>query len=265
MKKVSEIKMMPNWVLVKVKEDYETYQIGGKDTKIYNPLSVGTAGQRMNITGTVLGVPNELRYSGNDLKAWNKIISEGESTLRAEEIKRGSNGFDVPMELSAGDEVLYLYKNQIDSYQNGMVMRDVDCGGSVMIMKYDTIRAIIKGEDELYPLQGRIFIEPLELKSESSLEIITNDKHMGMKINRKPGFGRVVEAGAFCNGYLDFPDSPADDRYPLKKGDIVYYDGRMANHLQFDLHQTFKTKRLMLSRKDVLGVIEDKSMFEFVN
>lgn len=259
--KIESIKIPAQYVLVKFNEDHETYQIDGRDTGIRNGLSIDTGGQRMSVTGTVIKIPKQLVYEGPNIKARK---AQG---LEFHGIREHSMEFDVPMELKEGDEVMYFYKNQLDAYKKGMVIHTDQ--GPMMMMRYDTIRCIVKSEseDQVYPLNGRIFFVPVKMKSEeqtSSGLTLLQQKHMGLDIKRELSIGRVTEVGCLCSGYRDFHDAGADDPYPIKPGQYIFYDARMSNNLQFETHQTLKTKRAMIHRMSIYGIVVDPTKFEFV-
>ena len=272
--KTANVKPLANWVLVKFEKDHETYQMDGKDTGILNALSVGTAGQRMNVFGEVIAVPSELRYLGKHMERAHKIYSDytrsdgfNELEMQRTKLRDESVNYDVPMELKPGDKIVYFYKNQLDAFRYGAVLYDTDLGSdNVMFMRYDNIRATVIGEDELYPLNGAIFVEPLTLRTDELTDagiILMEKKHMDMKVKPKVAYGRVKEVGCHCKGYLEFPGI-SDVKMELQPGDIICYDGRMARQLQFDLHQTLKTKRHIVMRKDIYRIVDDPSKFDFV-
>jgi hypothetical protein len=259
-------------VLVLPDEDYETFQIEGRETKIFTSLAAGTAGERACVSGTVLAVPETINYNGQ------KILDLKKKGLRPDlyekemdRLKKESVAFDVDVEIKKGDKVLFFYKNQIDCYRDGRsVPVTVEENGVfttkfALLMKYDTLNAVELSPDILKPLNGFIFVQRLDLKSEvsskSGLELV-NFKMMG-GLPKKRGFaiGRVIETGSECRGYIDFLDiKPCG--YPIKSGDYVYLDERYTNNLQHANHQTHKTPRIIVKRKDIHGVVLDPSKLE---
>lgn len=257
-----------NLVLVLPDEDYETFQIAGRETGIFTSLAAGTAGERACVSGTVLAVPETLIYNGKrilDLKR--KHLSPAAEQAEIDRLKKDSLVFDSPMELAVGDKVLFFYKNQIDCYRDGRSV-PVDVFGTTkfaLLMCYDTLNCVELAPDKLKPLNGLIFVEKVELKSNvksaSGLELV-NFKMMGGLPKKRPfGIGRVVEAGSMCYGYLDFPEIKPDD-YPIKPGDYVFVDERYTHNLQHANHQTHKTPRIIVKRKDIHGVVLDPSKLE---
>ena len=257
-----------NLVLVLPDEDYETFQISGRETGIYTSLAAGTVGERACVTGTVLAVPETVIYNGKRiLELKEKHLAPELEQVGIDKLKKGSLVFDVPIEVNNGDKVLFFYKNQIDCYRDGRSV-PIDVNGVTrfaLLMSYDTLNAVELSPDNLKPLNGFIFVEKVELKSnvlsESGLELV-NFKMMGGLPKKRPfGIGRVVEAGSMCYGYLDFPEIKPDD-YPVKAGDYVFIDERYTHNLQHANHQTHKTPRIIVKRKDIHGVVLDPSKLE---
>lgn len=261
-------RLLKNYVLVLPDDDYETFQLNGHETGIYTSLATDQVGQRVAVSGTVISVAEELTYLGKELlKHQLSGISSEDLTLVTDIIRNDSVLYDVPIETKAGDKVMFFYKNQIDCYREGRtVMMDVN--GSTkfaFLMKYDGLNAVILGEDKLKPLNGYLFVEKVELKSqkftESGLELVEAD-FMGMKKKKGFAIGRIVEVGSECRGYLEFP-SVRPDGYNYSPGDYVYYDERFTHNLQHENHQTHKTARVILKRKDVHGIVIHPSKLEF--
>lgn len=266
--KIKDIVIPANYVLVKAQEDYENYQIDGRDTGIKSAITLGTAGQRASIFGEVLKVPEKVYFLGEELAALKHTIGEDtEHVMREQyELTRShSLLYDVPMEVSEGDKIMFFYRNQIDAYQSGAVI-DTEVGVAIL-MKYDLLYAIVKGEDELYPLNGYLFLEKQTLKEELQTKAgihLLEKEHMGMKFKKKVTIGKIKEVGCTVAGYAEFINAPADDCRKLEPGEYLYYDGRMSRNLQFNLHQTFATPRVVVHRKDVYGLIPNPQRFEFV-
>lgn len=274
--KVETLKLLPNYVLILPDEDYETYQLSGRETGIRSALSTGTAGQRISLYGTVIKVPEKLRYSGAELRSVRSNYNPDHVQSIIDNIKKGSVNYDVDMELKLGDRVMYVYKNQIDAYKDARVLYTDK--GTCMLMKYDTIKCKHIGDDEVYPLNGSVFIKPLTLAEEEKTKggIIKIEKtHMGMKVKAKLAIGVVSESGCICNGYLEFASAGADgsrekleqarDMPELNPGTYVYYDARMCTNLEFENHQTLPTARKVIWRKDIYGIITDPTKFDFLN
>ena len=266
---IKKMKLMPNLILVKPEKDHDTYQLNGRETGIINSLAVGTAGQRMNVYGTVLSVCEGLRFTGKLIDRARKNLSGGEVQTAVDLLKRQSVLYDVPMELKEGDKIMYFYKNQIDAFKEAKVLYDTDAEVPVMLMKYDNIRAIVRGDDELYPLNANVFIRPIQLKTDKKtiggIQLLEK-KHMGMDVKKAISYGIIVEVGCRCDGYLEFPQYGGDPLLELRTGDIVMYDGRMSRNLEFELHQTMATPRKIIHRKDIYHKVDlDTSKFDFVD
>jgi hypothetical protein len=259
-----ELIIEQNYVVVKPLQDYETYQIGGRETNIYNSLHNESAGERVAVIGEVISVPNRLIFNGKLIERAKMQLGNTEFLgKRINQLKESSVRFDVPIEIAVGDKVLFSYKNQIDCYREGRVIRNLDSLESIII-KYDTLYAVEKNEDLLDPLNGLIFVEPLkELKdivTESGVYVLEEKiQETRKKINYS--FGRIIEIGSPCKGYLDFPGF-VDPSMELKSGDYIYFDERLAKNLQHEMHQTHATKRMMITRRAVHAKVIDPSKLE---
>lgn len=267
MLKISQIEIPANYVLVKADEDYETYQIEGRDTGIRNALSVGTAGQRMSIYGTILKNPDQLVYNGNELRAArSRSTGKEEDQDLIDRLRNHSVMYDVPIETKVGDRILFFYKSQLDCYKDNRVLFTDE--GTVMLMKYDSLYAVVHENENLYPLNGYVFLELKELQKEKVTEgglHLLEKTHQGVKAKKGVSIGRVVEAGCFVKGYLEFLDRSADSFQRYSPDQHVYFNGLYSRNLQFALHQTLKVPRLVVHRKDIYGIIPDISGFEFAN
>lgn len=263
--KISELDIPTNYVAVKADEDYDNYQVDGRDTGIKSGLAFGTAGQRVSIFGTVVKAPNKLVFLGDEIRETRNIYGDSEQgTDEADLLKHQSVLYDVPVEVKAGDRVMYFYKNHMDAYRNNMVIHTDE--GPVMIMRYDTLTAVLLSEDELYPLNGYLFIELKEKATDKQTTAgihLLEKTHMGVKFKNKMSIGKVIEVGSLVNGYIEFLNEAPDDATEFKNGDFIYFDARMTRNLQFNLHQTLKTPRIVLHRKDIYGIIPQPEKFEF--
>jgi hypothetical protein len=256
-------------VLVLPDKDYETYQIEGRETGIFTSFAAGTIGERVSVSGTVLSVPETFVYNGDKIiQLKKKNLPEAEESAMVDKLKKESLLYDVPMEIKVKDKVLFFYKNQMDCYRDGRsVMMDVDGETRfALLMRYDTLNAVVVADDILKPLNGFCFVERVEMWSDkfspSGLEIV-HESMMGLKKKKGFGLGRVIEIGCDCKGYLDFPTIKSDVQN-LTPGDYVYYDERFTNNLQHQNHQTHKTARIIVKKKDIHGVVIDSSKLKLV-
>lgn len=261
--KAKDLTIPFNYVLIKPDSDHEYYQMNGRDTGIRIGSSVDAAGQVVAVTGTVYSTPKRLRFLLDDLYRAQRHFKGDEYDAKVTKIKEDSVRYDVPVETEVGDKVVFFYKNQFDVYQKGRVFHTDE--GILYLMRYDDLFCTYKGSDDFYPLNGYIFIEPVELKNNilegSDFEVSNSGlisptfTHQGFGKKKKVSLGKVTHVGCICKGYIDFPDQ-SDDRNPLNIGDYIVYSTNFAQKIQYELHQTLSEKqRLRLHRKDILGVI----------
>lgn len=265
--KVSDIKIPLNYVLIKPDSDYESYQLNGRETGILSGTSIDTAGQVVAVTGTVMQKPMRLKFLLEDLHRVNRHYTGDDREARITKVKEDSVKYDVPIEVERNDRVIFFYKNQFDVYKTARVLFTDE--GTMYLIRYDDLFCTFKGKDKFYPLNGYVFIEPIELPKEilegSDFEKLSSGiikptfTHQGFNKKNKIGVARITHSGCICKAYLDFPDQ-SDDTIKLKTGDYVLYTTAYAGNIQFDLHQSLsEKKRLRIHRKDIVGVIDGGS------
>jgi hypothetical protein len=263
--KVRDVRIPQNYVLVKPDEDHEKFQVNGRDTGIYAGTSKDSVGQRVAVTGTVVAVPLRLTYLQKEIEKINKDFSGDERDSRVGIVKQESVRYKVPVEIHKNDKVIFFYKNQFDCYHNGRVFYTDE--GTMFLIKYDELFCVVHGVDNFYPLNGLIFLEPMELPKnifeDTDLEQLPSGilkptfTHEGFKKKGKIAMGMVTHIGCLCEGYLDFLDQSDKNSEKLVPGEIVFYHPNYANNLQFDLHQTLsEKKRLRLHRKDLFAIVK---------
>lgn len=261
-----------NYVLVLPDPDHDSYTFNGIETGIL----VGTTaerhkdddiekemietcqatGQHKSVKGIVYKVPDNLIYNGEDFVACRgKFDNSRSSMVQLKTLKESSMLYDVPMEVSEGDEVVFHYAQHYECYQTGRYIETEL--GDMLFIRYDCLMfSYPKGEPEkIKPLNGRVIIENKPLpKKESSILIATVSQRVGRV--PKVAYAEIIQSGALCKGY--FEDlTVSDDRRDLNQGDYIAYKSSQAHLLEWGLHQTlFGGKEVYaIHRKDLLAVL----------
>lgn len=258
-----KLKIKQNYVLINPRDEYETYQINGRETGILNSIDDDTLGERSAVFGKIFGVPERLVFNGKLIEECKQKMYGGLPQVQkdVDRLKQTSVLYHVPMEVAVGTNVLFSYKNQIDCYRDNRVFCTED-GLELILVKYDTLFAAEIDKDVLMPLNGFVFVERVELKSEVGSEYILQDREqMGMKKKKAYTCGRVLEIGTPCAGYLEFPNV-VDNTKRINPGTYIFFDERHARNMQHELHQTHPTARLMVHRKDIHGFVENPSKLD---
>lgn len=274
----NKFKMGSNYVLVLPDPQLETYQLGGKETKLYSPdfkyekgEKITTKEKNMSVFGTVYGVPSCLNFN---LKQIIKISTE--NTLfdqrfkhnvpvnigihrQLGELTRNSVLFDVDIEIQKGDRVNFSYLAHKKAKDENMIV-DTELG-EMYLIKYDMLLMTV--DENFQPkkmLNGYVLVQPeeIEVKKEGAQEFI---EHTGglvtlapkqkLKKTKKTQLGDVILSGTSCRGYLQQPEKE-DYVQHLEKGQKILYDPRMCHKLEYDIHQIMSDKILhLVQRKDI--------------
>jgi len=274
----SQVNMLSNYVLVLPDPQLETYQVKGKelglispDFKYENGTKITTREKNMSVFGTVYGVPTSLTFNLSKIEKLTKqntlfIRKNGQQvpvniSMHRElgELNRNSVLYDVDIEVKKGDRVNFSYLAHKKAKDENMIV-DTELG-EMYLIKYDLLYMVV--DENFKPkrmLNGYVVVEPemIEVKKEGAQEFI---EHTGglvtlapkqrLKKTRRTQKGRVVLAGTYCRGYLQHPDK-RDYVKHLDTGQKIIYDPRMAQKLEYDIHQIMFDKVLhLVQRKDI--------------
>lgn len=185
--------------------------------------------------GKVLAVCDRLQYDGAETHTYldGRDLSFHEQNYVAY-LNQKSVYYDVPIEVKAGDTVLYrwLANTNTTLHVNGLI-----------VLRYDDLVATVD-EGEFYPLNGLVL-----MCMEKGL---VGDEFAG-KIGVKRSVATVVAEGCLVNSYLAFPDEK--DQAVDLMGRQVIFDHRMAVRVEHDNHRYFdydsEYPYYMIRRKDI--------------
>lgn len=190
------------------------------------------------VTGTVVSAPKRLNYFGRQIKAIKrKMVRDVWDERLLRDWMAGTVNFDVPVEIKAGDTVIFPYIHRLDDKTF-----DEERHGEFLLLPYDTLTARVDG-GELYPLNGNV---------------------LGRKIVPEQGLfkGRrvfwdsvceVVAEGCMVRGYCDW--GLADKESVFGRKVIVMQN--MAVSIERPHHlRAAKEELFMFHRRHILGYVQ---------
>jgi len=261
----SKIKIAHNYVLVKPDQDFETYQMSGKETGIIAPLvfrdeqnhEVSAKQQHISISGTVWQVPNDLVFNGYDI--WDiqdrhhprrdtNTTREPSVQREIDSLRMDSVRFDTAMEVKVGDKVYYEYMANMMADTYGRWVHTEQ--GLMMFVKYDDL-ILAKRGDEIVMLNGYVLVE--NEVQEADTEGFIKQLHVKDRKTRTHAYAKVRHCGTRVKAYLELRGIRDGNQIAER----IIYDPRHAKELEYGLHRIFDEKRLLrIQRKDIYGRVE---------
>lgn len=289
----STLRLTNNYILVLPDPYFDTYQFGGKETGIltssYTIDDKGnkdtTKDQHIAVSGTIYAVPETLWYYGREVQSLlernNFFTMHGtkvrnrEDQSAIDDYRRRSVEFDVDVECKIGDKVYWEYLAHKIADNTGLWFDTIH--GKMMLVKYDMLILAVRDED-IYPLNGYLIIENEELEKkevEPGVQGIVRDSGIVLvnqkteKKTRVTCEAKVIRKGGRCRHYLNhkhvgdagFFSTPdiAWSGHDVEVGESILYDPRMAKEVEFGLHRTLSSHRLLrIQRKDIYFVLKNE-------
>ncbi len=294
---ITKAKSIVNWVLVKPDADFESFQIGGKETNLIAPnysyqegKRVSTPSKNFSVTGTVYGVPDKIQFNQEEIRQINqnytlvKRIGEqhrvvnGPMLRKISELKKESCRFETENELEVGDRVKFSYMVHLTAKENNAIFDTTE--GKMYFIRYDDIFMVVDARNvPKKMINGYILVDPdvLELKKEGGMEYVEKDElilpQLGENRKQRRGMkcmeGKVLLAGEpltvfdellgkkRMGGYFDI-EGYREKNIPVNTGDRLLFDPRIAQQLEHNNHQAIGDHKLfMIQRKDILLMEKD--------
>lgn len=299
---VKNIRIPNNFVLIKVDDDYETFQRGGFDHGIIAPSYVYEGDKRISrpntnfaVFGKVYGVPEKIKFHRDEIKALNDThtivgkdskgdhkVVHGDLLYRINELKKDSCRFETDNEISVGDTVKFSYMVHITAKENNAIFDTQE--GKMYFIKYDDVYMTI-GEDGKpnKMLNGYILVDPntVETKKEGAIEyeeanhglvipkLYEVSKHKrgkkcmeGQVVLASRPLSVTVEGEKRMGGYFDIDDYFEKD-IEVNTGDRLLFDPRVALQIEHDNHQALFEHRLyIMQRKDIIFMEKNNKHFD---
>lgn len=289
---VKNIKIPANYALVKVEDDYDTYQINGKETGIISPNYVYQDSNRVSrpnlnfaVFGKVFGVPEKIKFHreeiacinrshtivGKDKHGQHKVV-HGDLLYRINDLKKDSCKFETENELEVGDTVKFSYMVHIKAQEDNSIFDTEE--GKMYFIKYDDIYMTVDENNKPKKMvNGYILVDPntIETKKEGAVEY--EEANHGIVIpkmyevskqkrGKKCMEGKVVLAGKPLQvtdngivrqgGYFE-QENYYEPNIELNTDDRVLFDPRTAMQVEHDNHQELFDHRLyIIQRKDII-------------
>jgi hypothetical protein len=261
----NKLRIPHNYVLVKPDEDFETYQMEGKETGILAPLvykdekqnEISAKQQHISISGIVYQVPEKLVFNG--YKIWElqdrHMPRRDTNTTREPSVQReidslrlDSVRFDTEVEVEVGDRVYFEYMAHMmaDTYGRWVPTSQ----GTMMMVKYDDL-ILAKRDNEVIMLNGNVLVE--NEVQEADTEGFIKQLHVKDHKTRSHAYAKVRYCGTRVKAYLELRGIRDGNQIAER----IIYDPRYAKELEFGLHRIFDEKRLLrIQRKDIYGKVE---------
>lgn len=274
---IKNVRIPFNYVLLKLDEDFDTYQINGKETNILTPTYAYQGKERIDtkhlnyaVTGTVLGIPEQIRFTRDAIKKikasivtkrnGREVLADGSLLRRINRLKESGCRFETENELVVGDHVRV-------SYQVHLKAQFFDTEeGRVCFVKYDDIYMTTSGK----MVNGYILVDPelRDLKTENGVKFEEKSGLVLPKLGEtyrrsaKWAVGTVVHIGKPIKGYFDFVEYN-DEEIDLNTGDRIIYDPRTALEYEMNIHTRLSDRKMyLIQRKDVLFMEKENPHFE---
>lgn len=243
--------IVSNHVLIKLDRNYDFIEVHGPDgIKVELQLIDFTATQEQlqAITGTVLKVPNKLKFHA-EIKQHERGLTISSDEYSS--IMRNTMPFDVPMNITEGDKVTFDLKEAIGAELTGLLV-NVGESDYAVLMPYESL--FCKEVDgNFIPLNGWVFFKrdqkPGEFVTESGLVIIEKVDKYGSK------YCTVICADAPIKEYIE--KGYEDDKMNLHPEDRIFLQKGFGFRIAMD--------RFAGGLKDIEGCRRTRILAKFDN
>jgi co-chaperonin GroES (HSP10) len=185
-------------------------------------------------TGTVLAVPNVLRFLGKEFREIVDIPYKNRShdqSLRLSEINRTSTKYDVEIEIKAGDKVYFTRMATLQpEFKQGFI-------------QYSELVARKRG-DKIYPLNGCLLVEPVKKETLTASGLI-----LGWKREEHLNLSQVKHVGSLVKGYKDKREFDTDE---IQVGDLIWHDSATGVPIEDKNYRQLEENLHYIHRKDIL-------------
>lgn len=224
---------------MEVVNNYILILVDGEYTKL-SSLELKTfvkSHDHVRATGVVMAIPDKIQYIGDKLK-FNPDASfeEQENYSRLNEMAIASQEVDVPLEVKVGDRVMFRHIHLlVDEEHNDFVEID---GVNYLLIPYSSLIARV---DDLYPLNGYVFIEMPGI-----------DDYLRGRV-KSLSKGIVRASGCIGKHYKFYPDYVDG---PIPVGSEVAFLFNQAITLENSLHVTTNSEfpLVRIHRPEILAI-----------
>lgn len=190
------------------------------------------------VSGTVYGLPSELRYYGEPNKGM---------------------PWKTNMELRCGDKVIVYYLSIVNALRPEIQKYFTEGENKYVFIPYDKV-FVKYGEGWITPINGYCLIEPaldpwVQKEKDRLAKINIELVRLEEKSNTHVCFGKVKYIGEPIREYVD--DGMTDEGVDVKVGDMVVLKKISDIPLQYDLHQkVYDGKKLWkVQRRQILATL----------
>lgn len=277
--KLSEIKPINGYVLIKADPHYETYQFAGNETGILvsnhsymnhqgKQVAIDVKERNYSVRATVVAVPKNLNVPDDKYHRIDRgLVKEGknkgmvENFSCSEAFRKYSekvNNYDTDMEIEVGDRIFVSWK----AHKDGDIIQTEE--GEFVFIKYDQIVMTLDEKDNPKKMvNGWVLFtadENKEVKKDGGLEYKTTDSGIFLpvmsdkskEVRKKKNFiCTAYLAGKPNKGYKDFKGE-RDEEYDIAKGEKLLINRRGARLLENSNHRELKEKFYITHRKFII-------------
>lgn len=277
--KLSEIKPINGYVLIKADPHYETYQFAGNETGIIvsnhsyvnhqgKQVAVDVKERNYSVRATVVAIPQNLIVPDDKFHKIDKgLETEGDKKGMVNNFSRSEayrayagkvNNYDTDIEIEVGDRIFVSWK----AHKDGDAVTTEE--GEFIFIKYDQIVMTLDEENNPKKMvNGWVLFtadENKEVKKDGGLEYKTTDSGIFLPVmsdkskevrKKKNLLCTAVLAGKPNRGYKDFKGEK-DEEYGIAKGERMIVNRRGARLLENANHRELKEKFYITHRKFII-------------
>lgn len=289
MTSVKNIKIPYNVVLVRVDDDYETYQFKGKDTGLYAPnysyndgKRVATPSKNYSVTGKVFGVPEKINFFREEIKMINRNhklvhtdeqgrhqVVNGHLLREINDLKKKSCRFETDNELCVGDTVKFSYYVHIAAKENNAIFDTEE--GKMYFIKYDDIFMTVDEDNKPKKMiNGYILVDPDVKETEKDGAMEYEETSFGLvlpklKEDTKQRRGSKCMEGKVLKSAKPLTATSEEGKKHLggyfdiqdyneidlevNEGDRILFDPRVAQQLEHEHHQSMSDHKLYMIQR----------------
>lgn len=242
------IKLINNWVLVKIEEDFvDDFR------KLKSGLYVDVTWKKEEnaiITGTVAKVPNKLVY--RDVPVDSVSVVDGRAYTGTEAISE----FDADMELQVGDFIYYHYLSFERATDLNMLFLDKK-GNVYILVRYDKIRCVIR-DKKVIPVNGFILVE----KTVQPLTYNSKFVHLIGNKNVSENVGIAKYVGKPIRKYFSHVSRNGEkyrDTGFVLPGDVLFFWG--ATNINNEITRTGDFDYLHCQEANIVAIVRGGEIF----
>lgn len=191
--------------------------------------------KHLSVYGTVMAVPDKLRYTGREAHEVRKVKSRSfRQQAKLVQLNAHTLDYDVDMEVQVGDEVWLEYTGVIDAKDKGLVFEDK------ILVRYDCI-VVARRDEQIIPVNGHLLVEQIDEP---------DPIHISRPVQKLTNKAKVLHVGSPVKHYKFYANHKECD--DIEVGDTIRHRKKAAIPLEMPLYQKLDKPYSYLQRKYVL-------------